>query len=641
MWKLKNKFVIIILLLIPLLFINIGIVEAANNEMASNVNQVEFTNQIAVTIFLIFLVVTLFILEPLPVGVIAILIPVILTILNNWTGVSTTQALSGFSNNATITVMAMFVLSRGIQNSGAVQILGSKIESFAGDNQKKQIASISSLTGITASVINNTPVVAAFVPMVTNLAKRTKVSPSKLLMPLSFASMLGGTITLLGTSTNILASELSARLINHPFGMFEFTKLGIIAFTVGVFYLMTMGHYLTPERITYEDEDLIKTYKMDEFLTEIKIEKDSSFIGQSIGEIFKEINADLNIIQLSRKGEKFMEPLDVKTIRAGDNLVVKAKKEVLLEFIKNRGITILSDVKVTQKQLEDSTQGQEIIELVVSDNSFVEGKTINKVNFLERYNASLLAVRHGEKIKHNMLEKFTLRSGDVLLLLVTKITLERLEENKNFIIEEKVPEETDYKKKDIWLGLGIIGAVILLTSLNILAISIATLGGVVAMVGMGLVDPQEIYESINWEVFFLLAGLIPMGVAIEQTGTAKFIANQLLKATTGLPPVIILMIFYLFTVLLTSVISNNASIVLMIPVAVGAAHQMGANPFSFVLAVTFAASSAFLSPIGYQTNLMIYGPGGYKFKDFIIVGTPLVVLLSVIVPLFISLFWGI
>ena len=641
MFKSKKEIFIIILLVFTVLILNIELVEAANNTTQMSLKAPEFNNKIAVTISLIILVLILFILEPLPVGVIAILIPVILTVLKNWTEVSVTQALSGFSNNATITVMAMFVLSRGIQNSGAVHILGAKIESFAGDNQRKQVGAISSLTGITASIINNTPVVAAFVPMVTNLAKRTKVSPSKLLIPLSYASMLGGTITLLGTSTNILASELSARLIDHPFGMFEFTKLGIIAFVVGVIYLITLGFNLTPERISYEDEDLMKRYKMDEFLTEVVIEETSPLLGQSIGEIFKEIDHDLDIVQITREDEQFMEPLNVKTIRAGDHLIVKANKETLIEFIENKGIKLIPEARISQKQLEDSVQGQKVVELVVSDNSFVAGKTINKVHFLERYNASLLAVRHGEKIKHNNLEDFILRSGDVLLLLVTKSTLHRLEDNKNFIIEEEVSKGVDYKSKDIWIGLGIIGSVILLTTFNFIAISIATLAGVGAMVATGLVDSQEIYESINWEVFFLLSGLIPLGVAIEQTETAKFIAHQLLKVTSSFPPVIILIIFYLFTSLLTSIISNNASIVLMVPVAVGAAHQMGANPFAFVLAVTFATSSAFLSPIGYQTNLMIYGPGGYKFKDFIIVGAPLLILLSVIVPVFISIFWGI
>ena len=641
MFRFKGKIFIILLVFFAVLFLNLGLVEAATSTPQSNSKAPIFNNKVAVVCFLIILILILFIWEPLPIGIIAISIPVILIALKNWTRVSAEQALSGFSNNATITVMAMFVLSRGIQNSGAVQILGSKIESFAGDNRKKQVGAISSLTGIISGAINNTPVVAAFIPMVTNIARRTKVSPSKLLIPLSYAGMLGGTITLLGTSTNILASEISARLINHPFGMFEFTKLGLIALLVGIIYLMTLGYYLIPERIKYEDKDLMKVYKMDKFLTEVKVEEDSPLVGQSIGEVFKEIELDLDIVQITRKDEKFMELLNVKSIKAGDHLVIKANQETLLDFVENRGLQLLPDIEVSQNQLEDSVQEHKVIELIISDNSIIERKTIKDVHFLERYNVSLLAVRHGEKIRHNNLKDFTLRSGDVLLLSVTESNLERLRDNNKFIIQEENFKTPDYEFRDIGMSLGIIGIVIALASLNIISISIATLGGVVAMVATNLVDPGEIYEAINWEVFFLLSGLIPLGVAIEQTGTAKFIAYQLVKVTAGFPPIITLMIFYLFTAVLTSVVSNNASVVLMIPVAVGAAHQMGANPFSFVLAITFAASSAFISPIGYQTNLMIYGPGGYKFKDFIIVGTPLLILLSIIVPVFISLFWGI
>jgi di/tricarboxylate transporter len=637
----KEKTFILLFLVFAVVFFNGGLVEAADSSAQSSLEAPVFNSQVAVVSFLIVLVLILFIWEPLPVGIIAISIPVILITLKNWTEVTAEQALSGFSNNATITVMAMFVISRGIQNSGAVQILGSKIEGFAGDNKKKQVGAIAGLTGVIASAINNTPVVAAFIPMVINLARRTKVSPSKLLIPLSYSAMLGGTITLFGTSTNILASEVSAKLINHPFGVFEFTKLGIIAFLVGFLYLITIGYYLTPEHISYGDKDLMKGYEMDEFLTEVEIKKDSPLLGESIGEVFKEIEPDLDIIQMTRENEQFMEPLNVKTIRAGDHLVIRATRETLLDFIKTKGIELLPDSQISQSQLEDSVQGQKVIELIVSDNSFVEGKTIKDVNFLERYNASLLAVRHGERIRHNDLKDFTLRAGDVLLLLVSKSTFGRLENNKNFIVEENISEAPAYDTADIGLGIGIIGIVIALASLNIISISIATLGGVVAMVAVNLVDPREIYEAINWEVFFLLAGLIPLGVAIEQTGTAKFIAHQLLKATDIFPPLIILSLFYLFTAVLTSVISNNASVVLMIPVAVGAAQQMGANPFAFILAITFASSSAFLSPIGYQTNLMIYGPGGYKFKDFIVVGTPLLILLSIIIPFFISVFWGI
>ncbi len=641
----KNIYLISILLLMCLftIFFHPYVVQAQEKPISTiNKGSPSFSREIATIILLIILLLIMFIWEPLPIGVISLCIPVILIIFDFWTQVSVEEALSGFSNSATIAVMAMFVISRGIQNSGAMQLLGNKILKITGDSEKKQVIAISGITGTIAGFINNTPTVAAFVPMVTGLAKKTNVSPSKLLIPLSYASMLGGTLTLLGTSTNLLGSQVSARLLNHPFSMFEFTKLGLVVLIVGILYLITIGHRLLPERINHKLKDYMEEYEMEKYLTELKVANDSPLIGQNIGELFKNNGRDFDVIQLTRDNEQFMEPLEIKTIRPNDHLVIRADNETVLEFANTKGVILLPEIKISQKQLENEMRGQQVIEIVISDNSFLKGKTINEVNFLDRYDASLLAIRHGEKINHGDIKNFTLRSGDVLLLLASQNTIERLKENQNFIIREGEESQTvDYKLSEIFLSVGIAASIIIMASFNILPIPIAALAGVITMVVFKLINPQEIYKSINWEVIFLLAGLIPLGIAIEKTGTAQFIANQVLKGAGFLPPIVILGIFYYLTSLLTDIISNNASVVLMIPVAVNAAHQIGANPFAFVLAVTFAASAAFASPVGYQTNLMVYGPGGYKFRDYIIVGAPLEIIMAIIVPIAISIFWGI
>jgi di/tricarboxylate transporter len=640
----KNNYLTAVFILLILLFVFFQpyCVQAQESQNKTNIEGTPTFNQgILIIILLIFLLLVMFIWEPLPIGVISLCIPVILIILDFWTKVSVEDALSGFSNSATITVMAMFVISRGIQNSGAMQFLGNKIIKYTGDNEKKQVIAISGLTGIIAGFINNTPTVATFIPMVTDLARKTKVSPSKLLIPLSYAAMLGGTLTLLGTSTNLLGSQVSARLINHPFSMFEFTKLGIVVFVVGILYLITIGHRLIPERIKHDLKDYIEEYEIEKYLTEIKIAENSPLIGQDIGELLSNKGKNLDIIQLNRNNEKYMEPLELKTIRPNDHLVIRADYETVLEFAKINGVIILPEIKISQAQLENEITGQKVIELVIPDNSFLKGRTINNVNFLNRYDASLLAIRHGGEIAHTDIKNFHLREGDVLLLLAAENTIERLKENQNFIIREGDETETiAYKPLDIILSVGIAFSIIILASLKILPIPIATLAGVAAMVILKLIDPQEIYDSINWEVIFLLAGLIPLGVAIEQTGTAKFIANQILNIAGFLPDIIVLAIFYYMTTLLTDIISNNATVVLMIPVAINAADQIGANPFAFVLAVTFAASASFASPVGYQTNLMVYGPGGYKFRDYVLVGAPLEIIMAVIVPIAISIFWG-
>ena len=595
---------------------------------------------IAVVAAIIMSILILFYLEPIPIGLISITIPFILFSLNNWTKMTVDEALSGFSNGATITVMAMFVLSKGIQNSGALTILQNKIQNITGDNLQKQVLTISSITSGMASFINNTPTVAAFVPMVSNLARKTKNSPSKLLIPLSYAAMFGGTVTLLGTSTNILASQASARLLDHPFSMFEFTKLGIIVVIVGIFYLVTVSYKILPDKITYED-DLFSEYEMKSFLTEVEITKDSEFVGKNIGEITDQLcEEDIDIVQVIRDSEKFMEPLEVKTVRVGDHLIIRTDEETLLKLFKNREVRILPEIDVTQKQLENPEKGEEIVELVIPDNSYMENQTIKESSFLERYNASLLAIREGRELTHEKLEDFKMQAGNVLLLLVTENSLERLRKNSNFIVEEKQLETPEYDYKKMVISVGIVASVIILAALNILPISIATLGGVAAMVISGMVDPQEVPKSINWQVFFLLSGLIPLGVAVEKTGTASFLAEQLLKIAGFLHPFFILVILYLIDSTLAAIIGNSSSVVLMIPIAVGVAQQIGVNPFAFLLTVTFASSSAYSTPMGYQTNLMVYGPGGYEFSDFVKVGVPLQIIMSLVVPFFIILFWG-
>ena len=595
---------------------------------------------IAVVAAIIISILILFYWEPIPIGLISITIPFILVAFNRWTKMTSEEALSGFSNGATITVMAMFVLSKGIQNSGALKILQNKIENITGDNLQKQVLTISTITSGMASFINNTPTVAAFVPMVSNLARKTKNSPSKLLIPLSYAAMFGGTVTLLGTSTNILASQASARLLDHPFSMFEFTKLGIIVVIVGIFYLVTVSYKILPDKITYED-DLFSEYEMKSFLTEVEITKDSEFVGKNIGEITDQLcEEDIDIVQVIRDSEKFMEPLEVKTVRVGDHLIIRTDEETLLKLFKNREVRILPEIDVTQKQLENPEKGEEIVELVIPDNSYMENQTIKESSFLERYNASLLAIREGRELTHEKLEDFKMQAGNVLLLLVTENSLERLRKNSNFIVEEKQLETPEYDYKKMVISVGIVASVIILAALNILPISIATLGGVAAMVISGMVDPQEVPKSINWQVFFLLSGLIPLGVAVEKTGTASFLAEQLLKIAGFLHPFFILVILYLIDSTLAAIIGNSSSVVLMIPIAVGVAQQIGVNPFAFLLTVTFASSSAYSTPMGYQTNLMVYGPGGYEFSDFVKVGVPLQIIMSLVVPFFIILFWG-
>ncbi|MGM0508435.1 MAG: SLC13 family permease [Fusobacteriota bacterium] len=601
-------------------------------------NTPDLTLQIIIIGGFVFILIVLFFLEIIPLDIISLSIPVILVILNPWIDISVEEALSGFSNKATVTILAMFILSEGIQKSGGVEILAKKIEYLAKNSGFRLLTIITTISGISAAIINNTPVVATFIPMVTKLSRKMKVSPSKILIPLSYASMMGGMITLIGTSTNILASDISNRLLGKPFSMFEFTKLGIIIFIIGLLYILLIGTHLIPERIKPK-EGLFKEYKIKNFLTEVVIDKNSPLIGKDVSETLEKEDDDLNLVQIIRGDEQFIEPLEAQKFQKGDHLVIRTDKKTLISVLKKHGIKILPEIEVKEIQLEKPGTGQKIIEVVIPHGSSLVDQTLKDMNFLERYDAGLLAVRRGESLSHTKMEDISLHAGDVLLLIVNEETSDRLYKNNDFIVETETDPPEPIRDK-VFLSSFILILVILLAAFNFLPIAIAAIGGAVAMVVTGCLKRSEVYDSINWEVIFLLAGLIPLGIAIEKTGAASYVASQLTDLTSSFSPVVILGVFYLFTAVLTNLISNNASAVIMLPIAIDIANRLNANPFAFVLAVTFAASTAFLTPMGYQTNLMVYGPGRYKFRDFVIVGAPLQILLAIITPILIKYFWG-
>ncbi|WP_172637306.1 SLC13 family permease [Natrinema pellirubrum] len=608
----------------------------------------------------------LFITEWLPIDVTAILIMVLLMILGadgvaNFTEISTTEGTSGFSNSATITVLAMLILSSGISQTGVVQIIGRKMSAFAGEDLDKQLLATIGVSGPISGFINNTPVVAILVPVVSDIAHKGKTSPSKLLIPLSYASMFGGMLTLIGTSTNILASDVSARLLDHPFSMFEFTKLGVIVLLVGSIYLMTVGHRLLPERVPV-DEDYVTEYAIGEYLTEAIVDEGSPIVGSTVADAIDRVEFDADILQVVRDGEEFIEPIGQKTIRAGDTLRLRADRPTVQQLVERETLTIDGGPETDAELEPDEIPDRTLVEVVVPRGSFLVGESLETSTFRQRYDATVLAFRsRGETVRSDMDER-RIRVGDTLLVQAAPDSIDRLSQNDDFIVAHE-PDEPDYRTEKIphaaaimagvvgfvavpWGAVGSalagvtgVGGFEAMSSLS-LPIMVTALAGVVAMVATGVLKPTEIYDAVEWDVIFLLAGIIPLGMALEQTGGADLLGSLVASTGAYLPVLGVLWVFYLATGLITGVISNNASVVLMLPVAVQTADQIGANPFAFVLAVTFAASTAFLTPVGYQTNLFVYGPGGYKFTDFVRVGAPLQLLLSIVTVLGIAFFWG-
>ena len=548
------------------------------------------------------------------------------------------DALSGFSSEATLTVLAMFILSDGVQRTGVIQRVGARIATVTGDSQSRQLGASIGVVAPISGFINNTAAVAILLPMVTDLAHRGGTSPSKLLLPLSYASMFGGMLTLIGTSTNILASELSGRLIGRSFTMFEFTQLGIVVSVVGTVYLLTVGRWLTPERIKPK-LDLTEEFEMAEYLTEVVVRPDSPLVGQQVGQALVGTDFDVDLLQLIRGDDTFLEPLGPKEIQAGDVFAIRTDRDTLVELLGVEGLDAVPTA-VDEAELETEDAADSLVELVVAPGSALPGKSLASASFRRRYDATVLALRRGDDLIRRRMDDITLRVGDTLLVQATAESIDRLDATRDLIVAQEI-DRHDYRGDKIPVAIGIVVGVVALAALEVLPIVVAALAGALAMVATGCLRPTELYESVQWDVVFLLAGVIPLGIALEATGAASLLASLVVATGDVLPLVGVLGAFYVLTAVLTNVISNNASVVLMVPVAVEAATTLGANAFSFVLAVTFAASTAFMTPVGYQTNLFVYGPGGYRFGDYLRVGGPLQLVFAVVTTAGIAAIWGV
>ena len=586
----------------------------------------------AVVFGLILVALVLFATEPVPIDITAIGLMVALILLGpdglvDLTGVGVSEGLSGFASTATITVLAMFILSDGVQRTGVVQLLGAKLVSYTRDSESRQLGATIGVVGPLSGFINNTAAVAILLPMVTDLAHEGGTSPSKLLMPLSYASMFGGTLTLIGTSTNILASELAVEYIGRSFGMFEFTAVGVLVSIAGTAYLLTVGRYLVPERIRPR-EDLTEEFGMSDYLTEVIVREDSPAVGDTVQGAIGDTDFDVDIVQLIRGEAVFLEPLGQKTIREGDVFAVRTDRDTLVDLLDAEGFDLLP-TSVEEADLEAAEPEQNLVELVVAPGSSLVGGSLASNNFRGRYDATVLALRRGPEVLHKRMEDIELRVGDTLLVQASADSIERFGADREFIVAGEI-ERPQFRRSKMPVAVAIVAGVVGVAALTPLSIVVAALAGALAMVLTGCLAPGEIYDAVQWDVIFLLAGVIPLGIALERTGGAALVAEALVAAAGTLPAVAVLALLYLVTAALTNVISNNAAVVLMIPVAAQAAVGVGGNTLAFLLAVTFAASTAFMTPVGYQTNLFVYGPGGYRFTDYLVVGGPLQALFAVV-----------
>ncbi len=543
------------------------------------------------------------------------------------------EAMSGFSNAATITVACMFVLSAGLTKTGAVEFLANSLSRMSISSEWALIAVLSVLIATMSAFINNTAVIAVFLPIAQRLSREYGFSPSKILIPISFAAILGGTCTLFGTSTNIIVYGILKDRGIADLGMFELSRMGIILTGIGILYMVTIGHRLLPYRVT--TKGLTRKYKLHTYLTEIIVNKDSSALGTSVDNLNLSEKYNVTILGIFRNDQHIWVGLRNTLIEKNDILLVKGNIQDIMRVSSKFGFSTLPEQKAPDLEKGETS----MVEAIVSPTSELIGKTIKESDFRQKYRAFVLAIKTHGKIVRNKISRVKLSIGDTLLIEGTPDDLDKLYDRHDFIMIKDVELPRFISGKAVY-ALIITVAVVVAAALKIFPIAIAALLGCIAMIISGCISMKDAYDNIDWMIIFLLAGIIPLGIAMEKSGTAILLAGAIKDSVGLMGPWAVLSCFYLLTALMTELMSNNATALLIAPVAITTAVSMGVDPKPFAIAVMFAASASFMTPIGYQTNTLVYGPGGYRFFDFTRVGAPLAIACWIMASIFIPVFWN-
>lgn len=563
------------------------------------------------TLLLIAGAVALFVSERLPADVVALLVLASVLVLGL---VTPAEALSGFSSEATITVAAMFVLSAGLQATGALRALGRLIARVHHPLLLTLLVML--LVGGLSAFVNNTAAVAVFLPLVLTATTANKLPSSQLLIPMSYAAQMGGVCTLIGTSTNLLVNSL-AKDLGHPgFGLFAFTRLGLIMMAAGFVYILVVQRWLLPK---HRPADLTETYELGKYITELRVLPGSPLIGRSVAEARLGEKYGVFVLELLRGDEKVWEPR-AERLQAGDVMIARGDWSQLALLTDKARLEVNPEFHIASDQFED--QNQVMTEVMIAPGSRLLGQTLVSSDFHRHYNATVLALHRRGEILREKLREVRFSVGDVLLLVAPGSEMAALRRSGNLVVLSE-REQAGWSVRRGLLAIAIMIVSVAVAALGWLPIVASAILGCIALVATRCLRNDEAYEAIDWRVIMLLAGVIPLGIAMQKSGLAQFMADHLLAVVGAYGPLAVLAAVYLLTAVLTEMMSNNATAVLITPIAFSTAQAMHLSPTPFLIAVLFAASTSFATPIGYQTNTMVYNAGGYRFTDFVKIGVPL------------------
>ena len=582
-------------------------------------------------IFLVLLItvaaMVLFITEKLRYDAIGMLVLASLAILGL---VSPTQALSGFSNEATVTIAAMFILAAALENSGAL----SSVNKLFG-RIKTPLTFYLTLFGLLAVIspfVNNTAVVAIFIPLVISASLKVGIAPSKTLIPLSYVSQMAGVMTLIGTSTNLIVNSVAKDLGFRGFTMFEFLPLGLICFIAGCFYLITIGRRILPD---VQSSDLDHLYEFGHYVTELYVCENSPLVNKSF--VDENIVRDYRIYLIdARRGQETISSPRAAEMQEGDILLVRGRWSDIQLLTEDKKLKINNQLQYGKQVPEDAKWM--MTEVMIAPNSRAAGRRLVLFNRTWNHNTLILGIQRRGNIIRNKLDRIRLEVGDIIMLAIPEDDLPALRRDRSVLIlsENRAPIS---KKWQAPAALTIMTGVVFVAAIGWIPIAISALVGALLLTLIVCIKADEVYEQTDWSIIVLMAGLMPLGIAMNQTGAAEFVVSNSLAYFEQFGPHVILAILYLMALILGEMMSNSAAAVLLTPIAISTAQLLDADPTPFLIAVTFSAATSFITPIGYQTNTMVYAVGGYKFTDFIKVGMPLNIIFWILGIIFIPIFW--